>query len=81
MRLVEGLITPVGRLFLDAEYPHPRHSQPILIRTDSAESSTRFLTHIRGLRGHRLDIRLPVDIAVTEPIRAVLARIVDEPDR
>jgi Transposase DDE domain group 1 len=56
-----------------------RHGQPILIRTDSAGSSTQFLTHIRALRGQGLDIRFSVGIAVTEPIRAVLARIVDEP--
>jgi hypothetical protein len=56
-----------------------RHGQPILIRTDSAGSSQQFLAHIRALRGQGVDIRFSIGIAVTEPIRAVLARIVDEP--
>jgi hypothetical protein len=56
-----------------------RYGTEILIRTDSAGSSQQFLAHIRGLRGQGVDIRFSVGIAVTEPIRAVLARIVDEP--
>jgi hypothetical protein len=57
-----------------------RHGTEILIRADSAGSSQEFLAHIRALRAHGLDIRFSVGLAVTEPVRAVLARIVDDPD-
>jgi hypothetical protein len=57
-----------------------RYGQPILVRADTAGSSSQFLAHIRALRNDELDIRFSVGLAITEPIRAVLARIIDEPD-
>jgi hypothetical protein len=57
-----------------------RYGQPILVRADTAGSSSQFLAHIRALRQQGLDIRFSVGLAITEPIRAVLARIIDEPN-
>lgn len=57
-----------------------RYGQPILVRADTAGSSSQFLAHIRALRNQGLDIRFSVGLAITEPVRAVLARIIDEPD-
>jgi hypothetical protein len=63
-----------------AQIPDPhRYGQPILVRADTAGSSSQFLAHIRALRNQGLDIRFSVGLAITEPIRAVLARIIDEP--
>lgn len=57
-----------------------RYGQPILVRADTAGSSSQFLAHIRALRAQGMDIRFSVGLAITEPIRAVLARIIDEPN-
>ncbi|GAA2376947.1 IS1380 family transposase [Dactylosporangium salmoneum] len=51
-----------------------RHGTPILIRSDSAGCTHGLLAHIRELRGHGLDTRFSVGVAITEPIRqAILA--------
>jgi hypothetical protein len=57
-----------------------RYGQPIFVRADTAGSSSQFLAHIRAFRNQGLDIRFSVGLAITEPIRAVLARIIDEPN-
>jgi hypothetical protein len=70
-----------------AQIPDPhRYGQLILVRADTADtadtagSSSQFLAHIRALRNQGLDIRFSVGLAITEPVRAVLARITDEPN-
>jgi hypothetical protein len=49
-----------------------RHSEPILIRSDSAGCTYGLLTHIRGLRECGVDARFSVGVAITEPIRQAI---------
>jgi hypothetical protein len=54
-----------------------RHGTDILVRADSAGSAKAFLTHIRALRQHGLDLRFSVGCAVTEPIRHAIRAVPD----
>jgi hypothetical protein len=49
-----------------------RHGTPILVRSDSAGCTHGFLAHIRTLRGHGIDARFSVGVAITEPIREAI---------
>ncbi|AXE76334.1 IS1380 family transposase [Streptomyces atratus] len=49
-----------------------RHGTAILVRADSAGSAKAFLTHIRSLREHGLNLRFSVGYAVTEPARRAI---------
>jgi hypothetical protein len=55
-----------------------RHGTEILVRADSAGSAKAFLTHIRTLRGHGLDLRFSVGYAVTEPIRRAIRTLPEQ---
>lgn len=54
-----------------------RYGTPILVRCDTAGSAGRFLSHIRGLREHNIDIRFSVGIAITETIRNLIVEAHD----
>jgi hypothetical protein len=56
---------------------HHRHGTPILVRTDSAGCSHAFLTHIRGLRAHGVDVCFSVGVPVTEPARRAITAVTD----
>ncbi|WP_443076020.1 serine hydrolase [Streptomyces sp. NBC_01716] len=48
------------------------HRHGTLVRADSAGSAKAFLTHIRTLREHGLNLRFSVGYAVTEPVRRAI---------
>jgi hypothetical protein len=52
-----------------------RHGTPLLIRSDSAGCTHGLLAYIRGLRGHGVDARFSVGVAVTEPFRHAIQAI------
>lgn len=49
-----------------------RYGTQILVRADSAGSAKAFLTHIRTLREHGLNLRFSVGYAITEPVRRAI---------
>lgn len=49
-----------------------RHGTPILVRSDSAGCTHGLLAHIRGRRGHGVDARFSVGVAITEPVRQAI---------
>jgi Transposase DDE domain group 1 len=49
-----------------------RHGTPILIRSDSAGCTQGLLAHIRSLRGHGVDARFSVGVAITEDVRQAI---------
>ena len=51
-----------------------RYGTEILVRSDSAGCTHGFLAHIRTLRGHGIDARFSVGVAITEPIREVIGQ-------
>ena len=64
-------ITVLGQALQQIPDPY-RYGSPILVRSDSAGSSHEFLTHIRSLRGHGIDIGFSVGVAITTPVRAAI---------
>ena len=51
-----------------------RYGTEILVRSDSAGCTHGFLAHIRTLRGHGIDARFSVGVAITEPIREAIGQ-------
>jgi hypothetical protein len=52
-----------------------RYGTEILIRSDSAGCTHGFLAHIRSLRSHGIHTNFSVGVAITEPVRAVIAAV------
>ena len=57
-----------------------RYGTSILVRADTAGCTKEFLTHIRALRAHGIDIRFSIGAPVTASVRERLAWLVDQPD-
>lgn len=55
-----------------------RNGTQILVRTDSAGSAKAFLTHIRTLREHGLNLRFSVGYAITEPVRRAIRSLPED---
>jgi hypothetical protein len=54
---------------------HLRHGSPVLIRSDSAGCTQGLLAHIRSLRGHGIDARFSMGVAVTADVRDAIVRV------
>jgi Transposase DDE domain group 1 len=57
-----------------------RYGTQILIRSDSAGCTYRFLAHIRSLRERGMTTFFSVGVAITEPVRQAIRSALDQPE-